>query len=211
LEMPWLIRRCRSSRMRPGEDAEAQGGRSAMIETAREALWRQFGASIDMLENAMSACPEALWSDRTRRPESWYVVYHALFWLDLYLSGSVEGFAPPAPFTLDELDPAGVVPERAYSQAELRAYLVHCRTKCREAIASLTEEASMKRCRLPWGEVSFLELLLDNMRHVQHHAGQLHLVLREAIDDSPRWVARARRGLPGRGRTGDSGVRGGVA
>ena len=33
--------------------------------------------------------------------EFWYVVYHALFWLDLYLSGAVEGFAPPAPFTLD--------------------------------------------------------------------------------------------------------------
>jgi uncharacterized damage-inducible protein DinB len=33
------------------------------------------------------------------------------------------------------------------------------------------------------------ELLLYNLRHVQHHAGQLHLLLRQTTDDAPRWVA----------------------
>ena len=56
-------------------------------------LWPQFGAAIDMLENAVLACPEEIWSDRARRPEYWYLAYHTLFWLDLYLTGSVEGFA----------------------------------------------------------------------------------------------------------------------
>ena len=70
----------------------------------RAVLWQQFGAAIDMLENALVACPDELWSDRSQRPEFWYVVYHTLFFLDLYQSGSVEGFTPPAPFTLDELD-----------------------------------------------------------------------------------------------------------
>jgi hypothetical protein len=75
-------------------------------------LWTQFGAAVDMLENAVLECPDEPWSDRARRQEYWYVAYHTLFWLDLYLSGAVEGFAPPAPFTLDELDPAGLLPER---------------------------------------------------------------------------------------------------
>src|SRR5437868_4335107 len=74
----------------------------------RAILWQQFGAAIDMLENAVVACPEQLWSDRAQRPEFWYVVYHTLFFLDLYLSGAVAGFAPPAPFTLDELAPRWV-------------------------------------------------------------------------------------------------------
>jgi len=73
----------------------------------REIVWQQFGAAIDMLENAVRACPDEVWSDRSRQPEFWYVVFHTLFFLDLCLSGSVEGFAPPAPFTLDELDPGG--------------------------------------------------------------------------------------------------------
>ena len=33
----------------------------------RTGLRRQFLAAIDMLENAMNACPEALWSDRTQK------------------------------------------------------------------------------------------------------------------------------------------------
>ena len=58
-------------------------------------LWKQFGAAIDMLENTLVACPRGLWGDRSRRPEFWYVAYHTLFFLDLYLSGSDEGFSPP--------------------------------------------------------------------------------------------------------------------
>ncbi|PYS47569.1 MAG: DinB family protein, partial [Acidobacteria bacterium] len=27
----------------------------------KEIIWQQFGASIDMLENALVACPEELW------------------------------------------------------------------------------------------------------------------------------------------------------
>jgi hypothetical protein len=154
-------------------------------------LWQQFGAAIDMLENALAACPEELWSDRSRRPEFWYVVYHTLFFLDLYLSGSVEGFAPPAPFTLDELDPAGLLPERPYTKDELQAYLEHGRRKCRATIEALTDETARRRCVFEWLDVSFAELLLYNLRHVQHHAAQLNLILRQKTDSAPGWVARA--------------------
>jgi hypothetical protein len=155
-------------------------------------VWQQFGAAIDMLENAMRECPDDLWSDRSQRPEYWYLVYHTLFWLDLYLSGPFEGFAPPAPFTLDELDPAGLLPERPYTKKELQAYLEHGREKCRAAIEALTDARSNERYRFGWGEASYSELLLYNMRHVQHHAAQLNLILRQQIDSAPGWVARAR-------------------
>src|SRR5262252_4616370 len=99
----------------------------------RAILWKQFGAAIDMLDNALVACPDSLWRLRLWRDpldhplppelaEFWYLAYHTLFWLDLYLSGSAEGFAPPAPFTLDELDPDGAVPARPYTREELRTY-----------------------------------------------------------------------------------------
>src|SRR5215472_13458634 len=35
-----------------------------METTWRTALWRQFGAAIDMLENALLACPAPLWKER---------------------------------------------------------------------------------------------------------------------------------------------------
>lgn len=173
-----------------------------MDPTWRNSLWQQFGAAIDMLGNAVRACPDELWRvrlwDDPELPESaefWYIVYHSLFWLDLYLSGAVEGFAPPAPFTLDELDPAGVLPERAYTRDELLAYLDRCRRKCRVTIDALTDEQSARLCKFPWGEISFTGLLLDNMRHVQEHAAQLNLILGQKAGWSPRWVAQVKLGM----------------
>ena len=160
-------------------------------------IWQQFGAAIDMLENALLACPDELWGDRSKQPEFWYVVYHTLFWLDLYLSGSVEGFAPPAPFTLEEMDPAGLLPERPYTKEELQTYLEHGRKKCRATIEALTDEKARQRCGFEWVDVSIAELLLYNMRHVQHHAAQLNLILRQTIDSAPRWVAKTKSKLSG--------------
>ena len=163
-----------------------------MEEVWRGAVWRQFGAALEMLENAVRACPEELWGDRGRRPEFRHVAYHALFYLDLYLSGSAEGFAPPEPFTLDELDPAGRGPGRVYAKGELLGYLAHCRAKCRATVAALTDETARARRAFEWVEMDSAELLLYNLRHVQHHAAQLNLLLRQATDDAPRWVAAAK-------------------
>lgn len=156
-----------------------------MDTTLKAAIGSQFGAAIDMLDNALRACPDdlwhvRLWNDPSMPPDFsafWYVAYHTLFWLDLYLSGAVESFTPPAPFTLDELDPAGLLPDRVYTQTELLSYLDHSRQKCRATIDALTDERASQRCKFAWGECSFAELLLDNMRHVQEHAAQLNLIL----------------------------------
>jgi hypothetical protein len=40
----------------------------------------------------------------------WYLGYHTLFWLDLYLTGAEEGFAPPAPFDLVEMEAGEALP-----------------------------------------------------------------------------------------------------
>lgn len=155
-------------------------------------LWWQFGAAIDMLDNAIAACPDSLWGDRTRQPEFWYVTYHTLFLLDTYLSGTLEGFAPPEPFNMDELDPAGVMPPRVYTRDEMRAYLRHGRAKCRATILAMTAEEGARPAGFPWLALSRADLLLDNLRHVQHHAAQLNLILRQVTDSAPRWVAAAK-------------------
>lgn len=163
-----------------------------MDTTWKDLLSSQLGATIDMLENALLACPDDLWSDRSRQPEFWYMVYHTLFFLDLYLSGTLEGFAPPAPFNLDEIDPAGILPERPYTKDELLAYLQHGRRKARATLDALTDEKARQRCEFDWLEATFAELILCSIRHVQHHAAQLNLILRQTTDSAPGWVARAR-------------------
>ena len=172
-----------------------------MEETWKEAVWQQFGAAIDMLENAMRACPDELWNSRSQKPERsqqpefWYLVYHTLFWLDFYLSEPGSSFDPPAPFTLDEMDPAGVLPERPYTKDELQNYLEHGREKCRRLIAALNNERGVEHVAVGSFEGSPMELLLYNLRHVQHHAAQLNLILRQQIDSAPRWVRKTSRSL----------------
>lgn len=164
-----------------------------MDEAWKTILWQQFGAAIDMLENAINACPEDVWGDRTVRPEFWYVAFHTLFFLDLYLSESDVGFHPPPPFTLDEMDERGLLPDRVYAREELRAYLHHGREKCRATIGRLTDELLHARCGFEWLDLSVMEMHLYNMRHVQHHAGQLHMLLRQRLNAAPRWVRKTVR------------------
>ena len=165
-----------------------------MDTTSRTALWRQFGAAIDMLDSALHACPEPLWGDRTREPQFWYLVYHTLFYLDLYLSESLDGFSPPPPFTLTELDPAGVMPDRVHTREELARYLQHGRAKCRARIEALTPEEAGRRVPFDWLDLSFGELLVYNLRHVQHGVAQLNLILRQDTGSAPPWIARVTGG-----------------
>ncbi len=167
--------------------------------TWKSSVWRQFGAAIDMLDNALHACPDRLWqerlyTERSIRPEFaefWYVAYHTLFWLDLYLSDSAEGFAPPAPFTLSELE-TELLPERVYTKAELQTYLEYDRNKCRAKLETLTDALVPQQCRPDWPDMSVAELLLYNMRHVQEHAAQLSLFLGQRVGSAPGWVAKTR-------------------
>lgn len=156
-------------------------------------VWGQIGAAIDSMEAAIDACPDDVWGDRSRFPEFWYVVYHTLFFLDYYMSESPEGYAPPPPFTLTELDPAGVLPDRVYSKEEMRRFLEHGRQKVRAKIAGMSDEKAASHTPFRNKELTELEFLLYQMRHVQHHTAQLNLIIRQVTNsDAPRWVGRTK-------------------
>ncbi|MBK8433594.1 MAG: DinB family protein [Chloroflexi bacterium] len=150
-------------------------------------LWRQFAIPIDMLRNALRDCPDELWETPLWADEPdqwvakgfsqfWYLGYHTLFWLDLYLTGAEEGFAPPAPFDLVEMVDGETLP-RTYTRAELLGYWAECRQRCEATILALSTEQAQQLCVFPWGTVPFGELLLYNMRHVQEHSAQLLMFL----------------------------------
>lgn len=66
-----------------------------MIEIHRQSLLRQYGAAA-MLESAVLNCPQAVWADDAAGgPPFWRLAYHAMFYLDLYLSDGLVNFRPP--------------------------------------------------------------------------------------------------------------------
>jgi len=163
-----------------------------MDSAIKATLWKQFGASIEMLENAIVLCTDELWNSENN---FWYNAYHCLFFLDYYLSLEPDEFSPPSPFTLSELDPSGVMPDRVYSKEELLSYLHFNKKKCHDLIAGLTDEIANRRWRNAYRNYSVLEILLYNMRHVQHHAAQLNLILRQETDNAPAWVSQTKEKL----------------
>ena len=168
-----------------------------MITVLKESLWKQFGASIDMLKNAIALWPEEYWNTEKK---FFYTAYHCLLFLDYYLTHSPKNFSSPLAFSIsadgipaDAID--DIIPYRIYSKKELLNYLQASREKCHQLIAGLTEEKLKERWieEKEWGSrnYSVLEILLYNMRHVQHHAAQLNLLLRNRINNAPGWVSRA--------------------
>jgi uncharacterized damage-inducible protein DinB len=95
-------------------------------------------------------------------------------------------------FTLEELDPAGIIPAKPYTRRELKSYLDQGRKRIKAVIDGRTDEKAHARHIFGWGEVGTMELLLYNMRHVQHHVAQLNLILRQTVDSAPDWVGRAK-------------------
>jgi hypothetical protein len=169
-----------------------------MNESLSFILWRQFGGALEMLENALLACPEDVWGEDITWGAFWYLAYHTLFWTDFYFSEKTEkAFQPPAPFSKDEFDPEGVLPERVYTKTELLNYLAHVRIQNRALIASLTPERAQERFVGEHKDFSLLELTLYNLRHVQHHTAQLNLLLRQQTDDAPKWVSWSKEELEG--------------
>lgn len=170
-----------------------------MINAFRESLWKQFGASIDMLGNAIALWPETNWNTHKR---FFYTAYHCLVFLDYYLTIPYKDFASSLPFTItpsyEAIEGAidDLIPNKIYSKKELLDYLKTSREKCHQFIAGLTEEKLKERWIEPGGRnYSVLELIFYNMRHVQHHAAQLNMLLRQEINRAPDWVSRAKDGI----------------
>ncbi|TDX13409.1 DinB family protein [Flavobacterium sp. S87F.05.LMB.W.Kidney.N] len=157
------------------------------MEELKAILWRQFGAVIDMLESSIMVCPESFWDKK----DFWYNAYHTIFWLDYYSSAEPDKFFPPEPFSLSEFDPKGILPERVYSKEELLGYLEYSRKKVFFLIDGLNEKTSKERFINKKKNYSRVEMIIYNMRHVQHHVGQLNLLLRQNVDLAGKWVSES--------------------
>jgi len=159
-------------------------------------IGRQMAAAIQMVRLAIAACPEDLWDDRSQGSPFWHLAYHALFYADLYLSKDQKSFQP-ASFRTEKAQflpgdygkIAGFVgtPLVCYSRDELLAYADHCLGKCESTFATLTDAGALERCGFWWYELNVGEFLLNNLRHAQHHAGQLALILRRRADIGVEW------------------------
>jgi hypothetical protein len=156
---------------------------NAMTDYLKTIITAQFEAALCMLHNCIRACPEAHWEGKIGNGTFRWVAYHTLFWLDFYLSTCDE-----RDFELRDLhrhggDEREPVACRGLDKAGTLEYVEICRKKLLEAMAAETAETLQAPCAVSIRKFSRGELHLYNLRHVQHHAGQLSAFLRR-VDPS---------------------------
>ena len=159
-------------------------------------MGRQFASAIQMMRLAIEACPDDLWDDRAEGTPFWHLAYHALFFTDLYLSENEKAFRARdfhedkthfLPGDYGEFGGIVTTPVKAYAKEQLLEYADHCLSKCDDTFEKLTDERALERCGFWWYELNVGEFLLNNFRHVQHHTGQLTLLLRRRAGVGIDW------------------------
>jgi hypothetical protein len=160
-----------------------------------QAIKSQYRASLRMLGDAISKCADALWDSAEYQNRFWHIAYHALFYTHLYLQDSDKAFVPWSKHRkgYESLGPLPRPPHgessngESYTKEEVLEYLAVCQDEVEERLSSIDLEAASGFHWLPFGK---LELQLYNIRHLQHHTGQLGDRLRTKQAAALSWVAK---------------------
>ena len=165
--------------------------------SVKETIRSQYYAALEMLKQAVEACPEALWDDPQYESPFWHIAYHALFYTHLYLQNSGQEFVPwsKSRQEYEFLGPLPWPPHREpnigepYSKEDILEYLDFCRNEVEEQVPTMDLEAASGFYWLPFDK---LELQFYNIRHIQQHTGELYERLGAAGGPELGWVGMKR-------------------
>ena len=153
----------------------------------RNILVRQFGATAQMLQESIESCPEPIWTKGLGGAAFWHLAYHTIFFLDFYLHKREVDFVP-APFHRENASYLETAPSgEPYSKTRLLEYLQQVRKRAQPILAELTEDDLTAPSPVSWYSIPRGEFLLNNLRHTQHHIGQLNMILRAHGASPPQW------------------------
>lgn len=167
-----------------------------MITRVGSAVAGQYGAALGMLRVCLEQADEAAWQAPVGTRPFWHVAYHALYITDFYLSPDEKTFRPPS-FHREDYDVLGsqpwaphrkVVADRPYDKDTLKTYVDACRAKAKLTMDGETETSLDGASGFSWLKFSRLELHLYNIRHLQHHTGQLGACLRRQHSAGVGWL-----------------------
>ena len=148
----------------------------------------QMEAALAMLNDCVEKCPEQHWDGVIGKYSFWQVVYHTLCFVDLYLSpGEAAYTARPEFHPLGMKEFEAEYPSRRFTREEMLRYMAICREKITEIMMGETERSLAGESGFSWLSFSRAEAHVYNMRHIQHHTGQLSAFLRRAGTE-PKWV-----------------------
>ena len=165
-----------------------------MIELYKSLTISQFIAALETLRQSIDRCDDETWAADHLDGAVNQVVFHTLFYADLYLNSSPEGFEQQQ-FHLDRADFFRDYEEREprkpvnfYDKTTSLEYLEFCEGKVRSVINGESDETLRGESGFSWRKCPRAELHVYNLRHVQHHAAQLGLRHQLLGGEPLKWV-----------------------
>lgn len=154
----------------------------------KQTIKSQYYAALEMLKQAVDACPESLWDAPGYASPFWHIAYHALFYVHLYLQPTEKDFVPweKQQDGYTSLSSSREEEGEPYSKEDVLAYLALCREQVEEQVTAMNLEAASGFYWLP---VDKLELQFYNIRHLQQHTGELYERLGTAGGPELDWVS----------------------
>ena len=140
-----------------------------------EILARQIKPSFRMIEKVINACPKSIWAQKNIDPPIWQQVYHILYGLDYWFSATKESFEAPK-FRNEVNSVLGEDSDGFIDQEEIMDYKRYVAEKVELFISGMNDEALSGASKL-YEKWTNLDVILEQMRHFQHHLGYLNRVL----------------------------------
>ncbi len=162
-----------------------------------EVFQSQYHAALSMLEQTIQRCPETLWYDDAGGNRFWQVAYHAVFYAHLYLQVDEHAFTPWERHRKD-YQYLGATPTpphepptigEPYAKQDVLDYLAFCREQVDAQLPRMDMDGPSGFHWLPFSK---LEQQIYNIRHLQHHVGELsgRLFEQEGIEVDWRGAGR---------------------
>jgi hypothetical protein len=169
--------------------------RGIMLSTYKKCVLSQYDGSLQMLAGCLRACKPANWNGIVGRAAFWHVAYHTLYYTDLYLSKRVEDFQD-RPFHCGNLnyfstpswEPATKVDaSKPFDKKSLLKFAEMCADKARESVDAETNKSLAGPSGFFWLPFPRMGAHIYNIRHIQHHTGQLTAFLGRMQGKAPGW------------------------
>ena len=153
----------------------------------KQTVKSQYHAALEMLKQAIEACPASLWDAPGYESPFWHIAYHVLFYTHLYLQPTEQDFIPweKQQDGYTSLASDGEPEGKPYSKEEVLVYLQLCHEQAEEQVTAVDLEAGSG---FYWLTFHKLELQIYNIRHIQQHTGGLYERLGAAGGPELRWV-----------------------
>lgn len=165
-----------------------------MIELYKQVVTNQYLGALRTLSLCVERCPESHWNMTVGNLKFSQVAFHTLFFADCYMGRNSDELKQQQ-FHLDhpeffrdyeEMEDRRQV--LLYDRPTILLYMEHCRQKGSLAIASETAESLAGESGFYWLKFPRAEVHSYNTRHIQHHAAQLSLKLRNECGVEIPWV-----------------------